>query len=312
MAEENNRIEGTVPPGRLDAAIAETATDLSRERVKALIAEGRLQIDGRTVAAGSSRKYEGMVFTLDLPPPVPIDLQPENIPLDVVFEDAHLIVIDKPAGLVVHPAPGHPGGTLVNALLFHCAGSLSGIGGEKRPGIVHRIDKDTSGLMVAAKSDLAHRGLAALFKAHDIDRHYLAITDGVPMPLAGKVDAPLGRAPTDRKKMAVVEPGQGKEAVTHYAVRQGLRSAALVDCTLETGRTHQVRVHMAHIGHPLIGDPLYGRRPKKSMAAERKAFSRQALHAAVLGFIHPITAQKLRFESPIPSDMQELFRALRV
>ncbi len=312
MAEQKDRIEGTVPAGRLDAAIAEAATDLSRERVKALIAEGRVRVGGSTVSAGSSRKYEGLSFTLDLPPPVPIDLQPEDIPLEVVFEDAHLIVIDKPAGLVVHPAPGHPGGTLVNALLFHCAGSLSGIGGETRPGIVHRIDKDTSGLMVAAKSDLAHRGLAALFKAHDIDRHYLAITDGVPMPLAGKVDAPLGRAPNDRKKMAVVEPGQGKQAVTHYAVRQGLRSAALVDCTLETGRTHQVRVHMAHIGHPLIGDPLYGRRPKKSMAAERKAFSRQALHAAVLGFIHPMTGQKLRFESPIPGDMQELFRALRV
>ena len=199
---DENRIEGTVPPGRLDAAIAEAATDLSRERVKALIAEGQLRVNGKPATSGSSRKYEGQSFVLDLPPPTAIDLQPEDIPLTVVFEDAHLIVIDKPPGLVVHPAPGHPGGTLVNAMLFHCAGSLSGIGGEKRPGIVHRIDKDTSGLMVAAKSDLAHRGLAALFKAHDIDRHYLAIADGVPMPLAGKVDAALGRAPT-RSRQAV-------------------------------------------------------------------------------------------------------------
>ena len=312
MSDDKDRIEGTVPPGRLDAAIAEAATDLSRERVKTLIAEGRLRVGGKAATNGSSRRYEGFPFALDLPPPAPVDLQPEDIALDVAFEDEHLIVIDKPAGLVVHPAPGHPGGTLVNALLFHCAGSLSGIGGERRPGIVHRIDKDTSGLIVAAKSDLAHRGLAALFKAHDIDRHYLAIADGVPMPLSGKVDAPVGRAPNDRKKMAVVAPGQGKSAVTHYAVRQALRSAALVDCTLETGRTHQVRVHMAHIGHPLIGDPLYGRTPKKNSAPERKAFSRQALHAAVLGFIHPITAEKLRFESAIPADMQELFRALRV
>ena len=307
-----NRIEGTVPPGRLDAAIADAADDLSRERVKALIAEGRLQIDGRTITAGSSRKFEGQAFSLDLPPPVTTDLVAQDIPLTVVFEDAHLIVIDKPAGLVVHPAPGHPSGTLVNALLHHCAGSLSGIGGERRPGIVHRIDKDTSGLMVAAKSDLAHRGLAALFKAHDIDRHYLAIVDGVPMPLAGTVDAAVGRAPNDRKKMAVVAEGKGKHAITHYATRQSLKQAALVDCTLETGRTHQVRVHMAHLGHPLIGDPLYGRTPKKNMAAERKAFSRQALHAAVLGFIHPLTAEKLRFESPIPADMQELLRALCV
>ena len=312
MSAGKNSIEGIVPAGRLDAAIAEAAPDLSRERVKALIAEGRLTIDGVEVTSGSSRKHEGRAFTLELPPPVDVDLKPEAIPLNVVFEDDHLIVIDKPAGLVVHPAPGHPGGTLVNALLHHCASSLSGIGGERRPGVVHRIDKDTSGLMVAAKSDLAHRGLAALFKAHDIDRHYLAIMDGVPMPLSGRIEGAVGRASGDRKKMAVVSPGQGKHAVTHYAVREVLDQAALVDCTLETGRTHQVRVHMAHIGHPLIGDPLYGRRQKKSVAAVRKAFSRQALHAAVLGFTHPITAEKLRFESPIPADMQELFRALRV
>ena len=204
------------------------------------------------------------------------------------------------------------GDEIVNALLHHCKGQLSGINGVARPGIVHRIDKDTSGLMVAAKSDLAHRGLAALFKAHDIDRHYLAIVDGVPMPLSGRIEGAVGRASGDRKKMTVVSVGQGKHAVTHYAVREVLDQAALVDCTLETGRTHQVRVHMAHIGHPLIGDPLYGRRQKKSVATVRKAFSRQALHAAVLGFTHPITAEKLRFESPIPADMQELFRALRV
>lgn len=316
MSDYKNRIEGPimgiVPPGRLDRALAEMAIDLSRERVKALIAEGRLTIGGKPTSDGSSRKYEGLAFALDVPPPVTVDTRPENIPLSIAFEDEHLIVIDKPAGLVVHPAPGHPDGTLVNALLHHCAGSLSGISGERRPGIVHRIDKDTSGLIVAAKSDLAHRGLAALFKAHDIDRHYLAIVDGVPMPLSGKVDAPVGRATSDRKKMAVVASGKGKHAITHYATRQALKAAALVDCTLETGRTHQVRVHMAHIGHPLIGDPLYGRRPKKNSAPERKAFSRQALHAAVLGFTHPMTAQKLRFESPIPDDMQELLRALFV
>ncbi len=312
MTQQKDRIDGTVPPGRLDAAIALAAPDLSRERVKALIAEGHLSIGQQPVTARSSRKFEGQAFTLDLPPPVAIDVLPQDIPLTVVFEDAHLIVIDKRAGLVVHPAPGHVDGTLVNALLHHCAGSLSGIGGARRPGIVHRIDKDTSGLMVAAKSDLAHRGLAALFKAHDIDRHYLAIVDGVPMPLAGKIEAAIGRSPVHRKKMAVVAKDKGKHAITHFATRQALNGAALVDCTLETGRTHQVRVHMAHLGHPLIGDPLYGHAPKKKMVAERKAFARQALHAAVLGFIHPITAQKMRFESPIPADMQELLRALCV
>ncbi|MDB5717995.1 MAG: ribosomal large subunit pseudouridine synthase, partial [Sphingomonas bacterium] len=222
-------------------------------------------------------------------------------------------VIDKPAGLVVHPAAGNYDGTLVNALLHHCGGSLSGIGGVARPGIVHRIDKDTSGLIVAAKTDRAHEGLAAQFASHTIDRRYRAIVTGLPNPPAGSVDAPLARSSTNRQKMAIVESERGKRAVTHYRLICPLKEASLLECRLETGRTHQVRVHMASIGHSLLGDPVYGRsRPAHRAILLRLGFARQALHAARLGFIHPVTSSALTFESNIPADMQELFTELAV
>ncbi len=236
----------------------------------------------------------------------------------VVYEDEHLLVVDKPAGLVVHPAAGNRDGTLVNALLHHCGPSLSGIGGVARPGIVHRIDKDTSGLLLVAKSDIAHEGLSRQFADHSIERVYAAIVTGVPNLLTGKIDAPLARSETDRKKVAVVK-GQdaerrGKRAVTHWRLRTKLREAALVECRLETGRTHQVRVHLASIGHPLLGDPVYGRSPKQRQREllARLGFRRQALHAAALGFVHPVTNARLSFASALPSDMQELFSALGV
>jgi 23S rRNA pseudouridine1911/1915/1917 synthase len=220
-------------------------------------------------------------------------------------------VIDKPAGLVVHPAAGNFDGTLVNALLHHCGGSLSGIGGVARPGIVHRIDKDTSGLMVAAKTDRAHEGLARQFHDHSIDRRYRAIVDGIPRPAAGTVDAPLARSPQNRKKIAIV--AGGKRAVTHFSTIQPLRDAALIECRLETGRTHQVRVHMASIGHPLLGDPVYGRtKGGRKGLLETLGFRRQALHAAHLGFIHPVDSNALSFQSAMPADMQELFSQLHV
>jgi 23S rRNA pseudouridine1911/1915/1917 synthase len=222
-------------------------------------------------------------------------------------------VVDKPAGMVVHPAAGNFDGTLVNALLHHCAGRLSGIGGVARPGIVHRIDKDTSGLLVAAKTDVAHEGLSAQFARHSIDRRYLAIVAGVPNPLAGKVDAPLARSSANRQKMAIVGEGRGKRAVTHYRMLKPLREAALVECRLDTGRTHQVRVHMTSIGHPLLGDPVYGRnRPVHRELLKRLGFARQALHAAELGFVHPVSKENLSFKSDAPSDMQELLSALSV
>ena len=230
-----------------------------------------------------------------------------------MFEDAHLLVVDKPAGLVVHPAAGNYDGTLVNALLHHCGGSLSGIGGVARPGIVHRIDKDTSGLIVAAKTDRAHEGLAAQFARHSIDRRYRAIVAGRPEHPAGSVDAPLARSSANRQKMAVVADGRGKRAVTHYRLVAPLSAASLLECRLETGRTHQVRVHLASIGNPLLGDPVYGRtRSAHRETLARLGFRRQALHAARLGFIHPVTSAALAFDSNIPADMQELFSELAV
>lgn len=299
---------------RLDRALATLVPDLSRERLKALILEQQvLGRDGRPVTDPSRKVVEGEDFAIALPPPAEAEAIAQEIPLNIVYEDAHLIVIDKPAGMVVHPAAGNADGTLVNALLHHCAGQLSGIGGVARPGIVHRIDKDTSGLLVVAKDDKAHEGLARQFKAHSIDRRYLAIVAGHPAPPAGTVDSWIGRSTTDRKKMAVRPEGRGKHAVTHYTTRERLRDAALVECRLETGRTHQVRVHMAHIGHPLIGDPVYGRARKglKSLL-ETLGFARQALHAARLGFIHPVTSNALAFDSEIPADMQELLSNIRV
>ncbi|EKU76839.1 MULTISPECIES: RluA family pseudouridine synthase [Sphingobium] len=297
---------------RLDRALAELLPDLSRERIKALIVEGQI-VSGSRSLNPSMKVAVGQDYSITLPAPVALDAVAQDIPLDIVHEDADLIVVDKPAGLVVHPAAGNLDGTLVNALLHHCDGQLSGIGGVARPGIVHRIDKDTSGLLVVAKSDKAHEGLARQFKDHSIDRLYAAIVYGIPTPGSGTVDAWIGRSDADRKKMAVHREGRGKHAVTHYRVMERLRGAAMVECRLETGRTHQVRVHMAHLGHPLIGDPVYGRDRKgfKSIL-ETLGFKRQALHAKRLGFIHPVTEEPLAFDSPLPADMQELLSELHV
>lgn len=297
---------------RLDKALAELLPELSRERLKSLIVEGEVTTDGRTLNP-SVKVAAGQLYAVNIPAPAEAEAIAQDIPVNIVHEDADLIVVDKPAGLVVHPAAGNLDGTLVNALLHHCRGELSGIGGVARPGIVHRIDKDTSGLLVVAKSDRAHEGLAQQFKAHSIDRLYAAIVYGLPQPSAGTVDTWIGRSDADRKKMAVHREGRGKHAVTHYRTIERLAGAALVECKLETGRTHQVRVHMAHLGHPLIGDPVYSRDRKGfKTILETLRFKRQALHAKRLGFIHPLTGQKLSFDSALPTDMQELLSELHV
>jgi len=302
-------ISGTLAGGqRLDKALAE-ASGLSRERVKALIGEGAVSVSGRTVTQAAGKSAEGAPFAIEVPPAAAATAEAQAIPLNVVFEDDHLIVVDKPAGLVVHPAAGNPDGTLVNALLHHCRGNLSGIGGVARPGIVHRIDKDTSGLLVVAKSDAAHEGLATQFADHSIERVYSAVVSGHPAPKEGTIRGKIGRSDANRKKMAVLadHSSRGKYAVTHYKTLQWLDGAALVECRLETGRTHQVRVHLASIGHALLGDPVYGRaNPRLRTILKSLDFRRQALHAAVLGFVHPLTGDRLRFESDLPMDMKEL------
>jgi 23S rRNA pseudouridine1911/1915/1917 synthase len=308
-------VEASITPAtdgwRLDRALAEVLPDMSRERLKALIAAGQVTLNGREWRDSAKKAATGQVFAVAIPSPTPLHNEAQDIPLVVAYEDDDLIVIDKPAGLVVHPAAGNFDGTLVNALLHHCAGNLSGIGGVARPGIVHRIDKDTSGLMIAAKTDRAHEGLAKQFHDHSIDRRYKAIVGGIPRPPSGTVNAPLARSPQNRKKIAIVEGG--KRAVTHFSTIETLRDAALIECRLETGRTHQVRVHMASIGHALLGDPVYGRtkQAQKSLL-ETLGFRRQALHAAHLGFIHPVKSVALAFESEMPADMQELFTQLHV
>ena len=298
---------------RLDRALADAVPTLSRERLKALISSGEVRDEAGVQVRDPSSKAKAGAYEVRVPEPAAPHNEPQDIALEIVHEDDHLVVVDKPAGMVVHPAAGNLDGTLVNALLHHCAGRLSSIGGVARPGIVHRIDKDTSGLLVVAKTDVAHEGLSAQFARHSIDRRYQAIVAGVPNPANGSVDAPLGRSPANRQKMAIVAAGRGKRALTHYRLVERLRESALVECRLETGRTHQVRVHMASLGHPLLGDPVYGR----SKIAHREllnqlGFRRQALHAAELGFVHPVSKENLSFKSALPSDMQELFRALRV
>ena len=306
-------ITGTIESaGRLDKALAE-ATGLSRARVQGLIEEGRVDVAGKTAAAPSMKVAEGTAFRIILAAAMPAATQPEVIPLTIAYEDQHLIVVDKPAGMVVHPAVGNITGTLVNALLHHCRGQLSGINGVARPGIVHRIDKDTSGLLVVAKSDAAHEGLAAQFAAHTVHRRYIAVCAGHPSPAEGTIDARVGRSDADRKKMTVLpnNSSRGKSAVTHYKVLQRLDHAAQIECRLETGRTHQVRVHCASIGHPLLGDPAYGRTPKQLRPVlERLGFARQALHAAELGFQHPLTGEMVQFRSDLPQDMAELIDEL--
>ena len=299
---------------RLDRALAVAIPTLSRERLKSLISSGQvIGPQGGPVRDPASKAVPGGVYSVTIPAPKAAHNAPQDIALEILFEDDHLLVVEKPAGMVVHPAAGNFDGTLVNALLHHCAGRLSGIGGVARPGIVHRIDKDTSGLLVVAKTDVAHEGLAAQFARHSIHRLYLAIVAGLPMPSSGTIDAPLARSAANRKKIAIVEGARGKRAVTHYRMLRPLREAALTECRLETGRTHQVRVHMASIGHPLLGDPVYGRtRPAHREVLKRLNFHRQALHAAELGFVHPVSKENLTFKSPLPSDIQELFGALSV
>lgn len=288
----------------------------SRSRLKSLILEGRLTQDGEPLADPAEKVRPGRRFTLHLPAPEPAEPAPQAIPLAVVHEDAHLIVVDKPPGMVVHPAPGNPDRTLVNALLAHCGSSLTGIGGVQRPGIVHRLDKDTSGLLVAAKTAATHAALVRLFAAHDLDRAYLALVWGRPSPPAGRIASSIGRSPHNRKKMAVVARG-GRQAVTRYRVLRsyGNGAVSLVECRLQTGRTHQIRVHMAHIGHPVVGDRLYGR-PRRTpelpaeLARAIACFPRQALHAAELGLVHPATGRRLEFRSGPPPDMAGMLLAL--
>lgn len=301
-------IEETGAGARLDRALADAlGSNASRSRAKALIEAGHARIDGTVITDPSRKVKTGERVALDIPAIAPATQQAEAIPLSVVYEDAHLIVIDKPAGLVVHPAPGHAGGTLVNALLAHCKGSLSGIGGVERPGIVHRLDKDTSGLMVAAKTDAAHRDLAAQFEAHSVERVYAAIVKGVPRPASGEIEGNIGRNPRDRKKMAVVRAG-GKEALTRYRTLETLAGgkAALIECRLATGRTHQIRVHLASIGCPLLGDPTYARK-----SPGLPGFDRQALDAFTLGFRHPAGGKEMRFERPYAPDFTRFLTRLR-
>lgn len=330
----------TIPegaPARLDKALAVLVPEeaaLSRSRLARMIEEGAVTRDGLAMRDGKAKVAAGEVYRIQLDPAVEVETLPEDIPLTVLWEDADLIVIDKPAGMVVHPAPGSPRGTLVNALLHRCADTLSGIGGEKRPGIVHRIDKDTTGLLVVAKSDRAHHGLAAQFEAHTVSRRYLALVHGRPDPgdprlrgLRGisvepggilKIATELARHKTDRQRQAVVWDGAGRHAVTRVRVMEDFRAAAsLVECWLETGRTHQIRVHMAYAGHGLIGDPTYGgtrRLAHKIFGAAAdlaNGFPRQALHAATLGFDHPVSGERLDFTSPLPADFAGLLEALR-
>lgn len=317
---------------RVDAWLGKLWPDLSRSRVQGLIGAGKLSVDGAPVTHAKNKPRVGGRYELILPPPVPAAPQPEDLPINVVFEDAHLIIVDKASGMAMHPAPGSMRGTLVNALLAHCGDSLSGIGGVARPGIVHRIDKDTTGLVVVAKHDAAHTGLAKLFAKHDLERVYYAVTRGAPKERVGTIENRLVRSSEDRRKYVVVRDPKseaGKHAITQYwtiesfgqqpETSAGHPAAALLECRLHTGRTHQIRAHLAHLGCPLIGDPLYGKQrafkaegPHAAEAAEAvAAFPRQALHAAVLGFVHPITGEELRFESELPADMAALLITLR-
>ena len=312
---------------RLDRFLAERLPELSRTRLQGLIKEGRVSLGRATIVDPKYRVKPGDHFSIAVPPAVPAEPGAESIPLDVVYEDKELIVIDKPAGLVVHPGAGHAKGTLVNALIAHCGESLSGIGGVARPGIVHRLDKDTSGLMVVAKTDKAHRVLAAQFADHgrsgEMERGYLALVWGAPSRPQGTIDAPIGRHPSSRTKMAVLPKGKGRGAATHWRLVESFGPkqapiASLIECSLETGRTHQVRVHLASIGHPLIGDPLYGKGFKSKLRAlpeplqeKLAALNRQALHAAHLALVHPATGTLLEFNSPLPRDLAEIVYAFK-
>ena len=299
---------------RLDAFLAKTLPGLSRARLQALIRDGQVQVDGAAIADPARRVKVGERVEVTLPAPVAATPRAQPLPLDLLFEDEHLVVLAKPAGLVVHPAAGHADGTLVNALLAHCGDSLSGVGGVRRPGIVHRLDKDVSGVLVVAKHDRAHIGLAAQFSLHTVERVYEAIVWGLPGGPTGRIDRPLGRDPRDRKRMAVVQGG--KRAVTRWRVlaAAGTRAARLA-IALETGRTHQIRVHLASIGHPIVGDRVYGRQPPKGLPeglrAELRRLERVVLHARELGFTHPVTGARLHFSRPAPDLFDQIMERLR-
>lgn len=312
--------------GRLDKVLTALVDDLSRARIQGLIDEGQVKVNGDIIRTSSFKVKTGDDIDVIVPPPVDATPQPENIPLDIVYEDDDLLVINKAAGMVVHPAAGNWGGTLVNALLYHCKDSLSGIGGVARPGIVHRLDKDTSGLMIVAKNDAAHKGLSEQLSDRSLSRTYQALVWRVPNIIKDKVDAPIGRHPTNRLKMAVrpANATGAREAITHYLRDESFGGQiALVQCDLETGRTHQIRVHMQHIGHPLLGDTLYGLPHQEQVALLKRAgaeddvvaavteFPRQALHAAEIRFIHPVSDEKMAFSAPAPEDMQTLYNHLK-
>lgn len=311
------RIRTHIPDQRLDSYLAKQIGGISRSRLQALISDGRVTVDERTVKPSYQVKWDEEVV-IRIPGPKPSPLTPENISLDIRFEDDHLIVVNKPAGMVVHPACGHRSGTLVNALLYHCE-DLAGIGGELRPGLVHRLDKDTSGLLVAAKDDQTLTGLAKQFKKKTTERTYRAIVWGHPNPPQGRIEAPLGRTKRDRKLFGVV-PG-GKEAATRYQTLESYELLSLLELQLETGRTHQIRIHLKYAGHPVFGDPLYGGRNRRlgPLTTRQRAFiarlfrllPRQALHAGMLGFRHPISGETLRFESEFPDDIQAVLNHLR-
>ncbi len=305
------RVEAKDAGERLDVFVAKDPA-ISRSAAARLIEEGAILLNGKS-AKGRTTLREGDEVTITLPEPVPAEAQPEDIPLSVVYEDGDIIVIDKPKGMVVHPAPGNPSGTLVNALLYHCKGQLSGIGGVERPGIVHRIDKDTSGLLVAAKNDAAHRALAAALEKHEIVREYHALVRGGFRDDAGRVDLPIGRHPVDRKRMAVLGEGMGKsrEAITHYRVLERFSGITYLALRLETGRTHQIRVHMSHLSHPLLGDEVYGGGSSPFERRHAALLSGQCLHAARLTLAHPISGEPLAFESPLPADFIKLLTILR-
>jgi 23S rRNA pseudouridine1911/1915/1917 synthase len=305
----------------LGLAAAARRLALSRTRLKALIEAGCVTVDGQVVRDAAAKLIADTTIEVEAPPPDESPLLAQELPLNIVFEDQHLLVLDKPAGLVVHPAAGHEDGTLVNALIAHCGDSLSGIGGVRRPGIVHRLDKDTSGLLVVAKTDAAHQGLSALFADHgrtgSLVREYQALVWGAPSMRNGTVDAPLGRHPHHREKMAVLSPERGRQAVTHWRLKRSFGPVSLISCRLETGRTHQIRVHLAHIGHPILGDSVYGAgfKSKAAQLSEEgrlalKELGRQALHAAKLGFVHPVTGEELLFESAPPEDLANLINAM--
>ena len=299
---------------RLDLFLTGRETALSRARIQRAVSEGLVTVNGRPARAGR-RVKAGEDVAICIPPPKPIGVLPEAIPLKILYEDPFIVVVDKPAGMVVHPAVGHPGGTLVNALLHHCR-DLSGIGGALRPGIVHRLDKETSGLLVVAKADAAHRGLAGQFKRREVKKTYQAVVYGDPKTEEGRVEAPVGRHPTDRKRMSV-RSGRGKEAVTIWRVRERFGAAALLEVDIETGRTHQIRVHLTEAGYPVVGDRVYGGAGRirtvgdAAIRTAMKALERQALHAWRLSFAHPVTGEALQFTSPLPEDMANLCAFLR-